>query len=176
MMKQNKPEESKWSVVCRRARLWEGRPQPGGLRSFLFLGGSDEGRLEHSGSVLRFTGKKQQIEIPVIENISEIRANVKLVHFILDFVATAMLLWLVLWISWPSGATRLLVSMTAALLGTSFYWWYLRKYGGWVWITYASFDGQSKDVGFWAAPVSGGSRKLYRDLSKLVTPSASHRD
>ncbi len=174
MMKQNEPEESKWSVVFKRVRLWEGRPQPGGLRSFLLVGGSDSGCVEYNGSTLRFTGKKQQIEIPVIENISEIGANAKLVHFILYFVALVTVFWLTT--SWPLGATYVLVSIPPALLGTSFCWWYLRKYCGWVWITYASFDGQSKDVGFWAAPISGGSRKLYRDLSKLVTPSTSHRD
>lgn len=172
MSKQNKQEESKWSVLYKRVRLWEGRPQPGALRSFVSVGGSDSGRIEYNGSSLRFIGKKLQIDIPAIKNISEVRPSVKPVHFIIYFVFSFIFFWLLSTATLRASITNLLASSILALLGTFFSWWYMRKYGGWVWITYTSPDGQPKDVGFWGAPASGGSQRLFQHLIKLFTPKA----
>jgi hypothetical protein len=86
MNEQNKLEESKWSVVYKRVRLWEGRPQPSGFKGFLSVGGSDSGNVEYNGSFLRFTGKKLRIDIPAIETITEVKPNLKSVHFLLYFL------------------------------------------------------------------------------------------
>jgi hypothetical protein len=32
--------EAAWTIVCPLVRLWNGRPQPGGFRIFLSVGGS----------------------------------------------------------------------------------------------------------------------------------------
>lgn len=120
-----------WTTLCKRVGLWEGHPRPSGLKSFLWVWGSDSGSVEYNGSILRFTGKKLQIDIPVIKNISEVRANPKLVHFLLYFVSLVVVFWLLARWSFVSRTADLLVSITLALLGTVFSWWYLRKYGGW---------------------------------------------
>jgi hypothetical protein len=166
MSEQNKLEESKWIIVCKRVRLWAGRPQPGGFKSLWSVGGSDSGRLEYNGTVLKFAGKKQQIEISEVKNISEVKANMKFVHFLAYFVSVSIFFWLI--DIFVADITKLFTSIAIALLLTLFSCWYTRKYGGWVWITYTSTDMQPKEIGFWGAPISGGSQRLYKDLDKLL--------
>ncbi len=165
MSEQPKLVEPKWSVICKRVRLWEGRPQPGGLRSFLAVGGSDAGYIEYNGSVLRFTGKKLQIEIAAIKSISEVKPDLKAVHFLLYFILLFLFLWLLGSVSLRQSVKGILGAASLALLGTVVSWWYLRKYDRWVWISYAGSDGQIKDIGFWGAPANGGSQRLYHDLA-----------
>jgi len=169
MNSKGEPEESKWTAVCKRARLWEGRPRPGGLKIFFSVGGSDSGRIEYNGSVLRFTGKKKQIEIADIQNISEVRADVKLVHYLLYFVSDVVFWWL---LPFQASTMGLILSVILASFGTFISWAYFRYYGGWVWIRYISINSEVKDIGFWPAPEFGGSQKLYRELSGLITPDA----
>ncbi len=167
MSNQNRPEESKWTVVFQRVRLWEARPQPGGLKSFLFTGGSDSGNVEYNGSFLRFAGKKLSLDISMIKSISEVKANLKFFHFILYFVVSMVVLLLAFGMPFRTSTISLVISIALPLVGTVLSWLYLREYGGWVWISYIPSDGQPKDIGFWGPLASGGSQKLYKELSKL---------
>lgn len=114
MNSKDEPVETKWTIVCKRARLWEGRPRPGGLKIFFSVGGSDSGRIEYNGSVLRFTGKKKQSEIAKIQNISEVKADVKLIHYLLYYVADVVILWL---LPFQASTTGLIVSVILASFG-----------------------------------------------------------
>jgi hypothetical protein len=183
MSEQNRPEEyPKWTTICKRVSLWKERPGGGSwLKRFWFLSGfylggpSDSGRIEYNGDILRFTGKKSQMEIPATGEISEVRVRFKLVQLLLCFCLYGVLVFgtyygvcrLNYWVLWDPLRVPLILGL--ALLFTVSNWLYVRKYGGWVRTSFSTLDGQPREAYFWAAPISGGSQKLYNDLSKLDT-------
>ena len=178
MIRQMTHEEyPNWVTICRRVRVWEERPEPGSLKSLMFLGASDSGRLECRDSTIRFEGKRNRIEISDIKDISEVRVRSGLYHFFLYwlFCSVACLLMAGLLIPMgPVGSTiwKLVGAIILASIGAIIYWPYHRVYGRWTCITYHTSDGEPRQLCFLAFPLAGGSRKLYKTLLeiKLAAP------
>jgi len=145
------------------------------------MGASDSGSVEYDGNILRFMGKKSRIEIPAIGEISEVRVRFNLVHLLIWFCSAAVLefiVWYCLhlyfdWVRWDLLVVILILGL--ALFLAVCYWLYIRNYGKWVCISFSPLDGQPREVCFWAPPVSGGSQRLYKDLSQLHTSQSPRK-
>jgi hypothetical protein len=182
MSNQNTPEVyPKWTTICARATLWKERPRSDSWKSFLSIGASDSGRLEYNGNSLRFTGRKSRIEIPAIGELTEIRLRFRLTYLLLWFALFAVFGFAVLyclhlsfyWVRWDEFMAFFVLGL--ALLMTILYWLYFRLYARWVCISFSTLDGQPREACFTTPPISGGSQKLYRDLSHLRTPQSNRR-
>jgi len=163
---------SNWATICKRVYLWEYPPDPSSLRNSPSRGSSDSGRLERRGNILRFEGKKNRIEIPGIEDISEIGAMFGLSDFLglwLRYSVTTLLVATLFYIITPWGAFvwHVVGSILLGLITTVGHWLFSRKYGRCVCVVFRTSDGELEQLCFFAPPISGGSHKLYTTLLRM---------
>jgi len=161
-----------WMLVSQRVRLWDGKPEPGGIKRLFSIGGSDSGPLEYRGDQLRFLGNKGTLSITKINSIEELKPEINPVQLLVCMAVLFAFFTTYNYLAYGSFIAFIWFPIILTVAGTGFTWWYLKRFGRWVWINYTTEDGQAKDVGFWSAPLLGGSQKIFRLLREWQYPAA----